>query len=349
MKKKIEIFKQFIKRVLFIRLDALGDVLLSTPLLTAIKQNYPDWKIDALVSDYTKPVLENCPMINELKVVEPHWKMPDSLTYFKNLAGEAYDLSVAQSPTAWSYLASYLAGASNRMGIVYRERPISVFLADSFLTNPIYYEIRKSLASGEKIPHEIEMGLDMARYLELEIKSDDIYLELGQEDEKFAASTFIKWKWSKLDTIIAIHLSKKWMTHEFGIHNFRRILNDLQNAIPNLRVVFTFGPGEKDLGLEFGRTFHGKDSIKILGEMTIHQWAALLKLCKLVVTMDTSATHVASSQKTKVLVIYDPKDYDLNSQQFAPWKVENIKLKHGMPLRLADQIVESTKSLLGMK
>jgi ADP-heptose:LPS heptosyltransferase len=348
MKEKNKILRQFVKKIILIRLDALGDLILSTPLLMAIRQNEPDWAIDALVTDYTKPVIENLPIIRELKVIQPQWGIPDSLPYFQSLAGETYDLSIAQSPTFYTYLASYLVKAINRIGIVYRERPLSAFAADSFLTNPISYEIRKKLASGERIPHEVEIGLDIARFLEMEVKSDDLYLTPGSNDERFAAATFTKWRWSKGDKIMAIHLSHKWMTHEFGIHNFRRIINDLQGIIPNLRVLFTFGPGERDLGLEFGKTFHEKESIKTLGEMTIFQWAALLKQCNLVLTADTAATHVASSQKVSTIVVYDPKDYEINSQQFAPWKVQNVKLKHGMPLRLAEQIVHSVKSLLGV-
>src|ERR1700722_7016341 len=84
------------KRILIIRLTALGDVLLATPLLRALRKAFPDAEIDWLVEGYLRPLL----------IANPHLSraLPDSPWGHERLREKRYDLIIDlqnKLRTAW--------------------------------------------------------------------------------------------------------------------------------------------------------------------------------------------------------------------------------------------------------
>ena len=54
------------EKILIVRTDRIGDLILSTPVAEALKQKFPQAQIDFLVAPYTSPILKNDPFINEI-------------------------------------------------------------------------------------------------------------------------------------------------------------------------------------------------------------------------------------------------------------------------------------------
>src|SRR5574341_2537558 len=86
---------QFIKlrgdeKVLVIRTDRIGDLVLTTPLVQVLKQNYPRLKFSALVSDYSQPILELNPYLDEVIT----YSTADRNTFFKTLPPKHFALAI---------------------------------------------------------------------------------------------------------------------------------------------------------------------------------------------------------------------------------------------------------------
>jgi len=342
--KREEIIYQTVKKILHIRLDRVGDVILSTPLLRAIYDNWKDREVHCLVTPYTREVLEECPYVSEIKIFSNKWSIGERLSFLNQLKKEEYDLVIAHSPTSFTYFTAFFTRAQHRIGYVYTERPITAKLVNMALTDPIPLNIRERLASGKKIPHEVEQGLLIAEKLGLKPKSRDLYLKPDDSDFKYVEKKIKKWFWEK-KRIFGIHLSNKWLSIGWEVKHFHRLVNELQIKWKNSYILFTYGSYEIDIGREIQAYYKKKNSVQAVWDLSIKQWAAMLKKCSFLITPDTGAVHVAASQKVPVIAIYHPDNYDLNSQQWAPWRVKNKKLVKKAPLQLIHEIIDAISEL----
>lgn len=345
--KKEEIIYQTVRKILHIRLDRLGDVILSTPLLRALYDNWKDREVHSLVTPYTREVLEECPYVSEIKVFSNKWNIGERLNFLNQLKKENYDLVIAHSPTSFTYFTTFFTKAQHRIGYVYEERPIVAKFVKMALTDPIMLDIRARLASGKKIPHEVEQGLMIAKKLGLKPKSRDLFLKPADGDFKHVEKMMKKWLWTK-KKIFGIHLSNKWLALGWEVKHFHRLVNEIQRKWKGSYVLFTYGSYEIDIGREIHEYYKNKTTVQAVWDLSIKQWAVMLKKCDFLITTDTAAVHVAASQKVPVIVIYHPDNYELNSQQWAPWRVKNKKLVRKSPVQLINEIVNSISELEDM-
>lgn len=341
---------QFVKKVLHIRMDRLGDLILSTPLLRAINDNWKDRQVEvhSLVTPYTREVLVDCPYVDEIKTFSEKWGLMERLNFFNQLKKEHFDLVIAHSPTTWTYIAAFMSGAPHRIGYVYKERPLTAKLINYALTDCIELDIRERLAAGQKVPHEVEQGFMIAEHLGLQIKNRDLFLKPSAEDTKYAKDLFKKWLWASGKKVFGIHLSNKWLKLGWEVKHFTRLVTDLQNKWKGSYIIFTYGSYEVDIGREVQGIYQNNPAVNCVWDVSTKQWASLLKTCSFLITTDTGAVHVAASQKVPTIVIYDPDNYELNSQQWAPWRVKNKKLVQKAPIQLINEILANLESLESM-
>ena len=340
-----EIVYQYVRKILHIRLDHLGDLILSTPLLTAIHDNWPDKEIYSLVTPYNQEVVRGCPYINDVLVYSHKWGYMKQVQFLLGLKQYNFDMVIAHSPTMKSYVAAYLTGAMHRIGLYYEERPMVVKLINFLLTDPIPLNNREKLEAGEKVPHEVETSISIAEHMGLTVKNRDLYLEPTKKDMKYAVDRLKGWHWKPGRKIVGIHISEKWFRNGWTIKHFYNMAGNIQKKWPKAYVLFTYGSKEGDIGREIAKFYQTSQTIECAWDLSVKQWAALIKACSFFVSTDTGAVHVAASQKIPTVVVYAGNDYNLNSQQFAPWRVKNKKIKQTAPQELINQILAALGEL----
>ena len=147
------------------QLDHLGDAVLSTPLIAALRAAYPDAAIDVLASPSNHEVFEADPEINEVKVASRTWfeRRPDRwglVTAVWNLGwslrGVGYDLGIDVRGDVLSVLVLTLAGIPRRLG--WAMGGGAFLLTDVAPWIPRRHEVRSRLALLERlgiIPDEL--------------------------------------------------------------------------------------------------------------------------------------------------------------------------------------------------
>ncbi len=105
-------------RILVIRPDRIGDVVLSTPVLVSLRAAKPTWKIAMLVRPIIAPLLEGHPAIDELLTLDtndkPSWKNTAPLAGF--LRQKKFDAALHLYSDFWVSLAVWRAGVPVRIG-----------------------------------------------------------------------------------------------------------------------------------------------------------------------------------------------------------------------------------------
>ena len=109
---------QDIKKILFIRIDRIGDIILSTPTLKALKEAYPQSKITVLASPSNNPLIFNNPNVDHIVVYDRRGRLIDRIRVIRKLRESGFDLAIApyadyELETA---LIAFFSGAKNRVG-----------------------------------------------------------------------------------------------------------------------------------------------------------------------------------------------------------------------------------------
>ena len=293
------------KRILIVRTDRIGDVLLSTPVIKALRDNYPVAYIAMMVSPYAKDIVEGNPFLDEVIIYDKdakHKSWLRSIKFARNLKKKRFDLAIILHPTNRVHLVTFFAGIRRRVGY---GRKLGFLLTD---------RIKHTKQSGEK--HELEYALDLVRYLGIEPQEKALIFPIKPESEIWVEELFKEEGIKKGDRLLAIHPaascpSKIWPNERFAEVGDRLIKKY------GFKVLMIAGPRDLGLAASVIKRMH-QAAINLSGKASISQLASLLKRCSLFISNDSGPVHIAASVGTPVISIFGRKQKGLNPVRWGP-------------------------------
>lgn len=277
-------------RILIIQLRRIGDVLLTTPVLSYLKRVFPEATLDFLVEPAAKTVLENNPHINTVLIYD----RTRSIAEIKRLRVAKYDVVIDFMNNPRTAYITGLSGARWRVGFKSRFRSLFYNVAMPDTKIPEYVPRRKLRLieywlkkMGQSIPP-------------LHIIRPQLFLSL--EDERFADD------WRKKENIGAKPYTIIIPTHRHPIRRWRK--EGFRDVALHLateaghHVFFAWGPGEEDL-IQDIRSGH-EDKLGMLPLTTLRQFGAIAKGARLAVTNDSGLMHIAVAVECPTVTIYGP-------------------------------------------
>ncbi|MDP8298645.1 MAG: lipopolysaccharide heptosyltransferase II [Candidatus Tantalella remota] len=283
------------RNIVIFKMSSLGDIILATPSIRAIRKRYPTAVIKMLVDVKFRELLDNCPYLDE--VITCDFKHRDKGLGFLRLAGrlrsEDFDMSIDLQNNRRSHLLGFLSAARERYG--YDNGKYS-FLLNRKISLP-----RKSV---EPVEHQgYVLGL-------LGITSMEKYLELwpGKEAEEWA-DAFLAGSWLKKDQkLIAVSLSasRRWSTKNWGTSSMLE-LTDRLAAEHGIRVVLVGAGEDRKIAADFLKKTNAKP-INAVGKTSAAQLPALIERCDVLLTGDSAPMHAAAAVGTPFVVIFGPTD-----------------------------------------
>ncbi|MGH2516406.1 MAG: glycosyltransferase family 9 protein, partial [Ktedonobacterales bacterium] len=265
-----------VQRILVVRLDLLGDVVLSLPAVRALKRAYPDARIDMLVLRSTADILRAEPEVARVHTFDPSaWRRPtgllkprtwhDARALLRELRGARYDLALSVSGDIASILAR-LSGARRRFG--YADEAYRHFLTDT-------------LPGGryQAHQHEVRYVLALAAAAGGIVAPGDERLSLHVQPDatRFMAEQLRQWREQTelRGPVVAIHAgarngqAKRWPTAHFATLA-DRLVRELDALI-----VLTGAPNEEPLARAIVRRTQ-RPVLNLTGRTTIPELVALL-------------------------------------------------------------------------
>ncbi|MBN2366328.1 MAG: lipopolysaccharide heptosyltransferase II, partial [Calditrichaeota bacterium] len=109
--------------ILLVRTDRIGDVILTTPSISLLRENYPSARISFLTRNYTKPLLEHHRDLDNIIVYDPEQRHKGIRGLFKlaqDLKNQDIDLAILFHPLPALALALFMASIPHRAGTGYR-------------------------------------------------------------------------------------------------------------------------------------------------------------------------------------------------------------------------------------
>jgi ADP-heptose:LPS heptosyltransferase len=278
------------KRILLIRLKGIGDVILSTPLLRALKKKFPSTELHFLTRSFCAPILKNNPRVDRL-IVHPEKSAPfkEKLKFLTRLRDPHYDwvLDLAAEPrSAWLTL---VTGAPLRAGYAFRFREFA------FTHKIPKNKIRK---------YQGEINLDIIRYLGVpdDGNQTEIFLEDGEQRWAADAWATLKEK-GKLKLKVGLNPTGAWESKRWPLDHWRRLAALIHDRW-GIQPVLCGGPGDKKI-LEEVR-WGIEEKVLLMPETDLLQAAAFISGMDLLIGNDGTPQHIAQTFGVKSLTLCGP-------------------------------------------
>jgi heptosyltransferase-2 len=293
------------KRILIVRTDRIGDVLLSTPVIKALRDKYPCAYIAMMVSAYAKDIVDGNPYLDQVIIYDKdgkHRSWARSMKFATRLKKKKFDLAVILHPTNRLHLVSFFAGIPRRIGY---DLKLGFLLTD---------RIKHTKQFGKK--HELEYSLDLIRYLGIEPKDKNLFMPIRQESEAEVEELFRQEGINKSDRLLAIHPGASCPSKIWPNERFTQVADRLAEKY-GFKVLVIAGP--KDITKAEKVIEIMKHSvINLAKKISVSQLASVLKRCQLFISNDSGPVHIASSVGTPVISIFGRNQKGLSPVRWGP-------------------------------
>ena len=310
-------------RILLIRPDHLGDLVLTTPILAALREHVPDAHITMMIGPWSSEVVARHPALDQLiacpfpgfqrapqKPLAPYTLL---LQTAQQLRRANYDLAINLRPDFWWGAALiYLAGIPRRVGYVIQP-------GVPFLTHTLpFVQPEHATVSNLRLT---SVGLQALSYPALAepYTSERYPLHFAPSENERA------WVKERLEQaaipaelpLVVLHPGTGAAVKLWRNAAWAHCLNTLAQIAPTqARAVLTGSQQERPMLEEIAREMETPPLL--LTAMTVGQLAALLGRAQLVLGVDSGPLHLAVAQGTPTLQLFGPTDERI----FGPWGMQ---------------------------
>lgn len=293
-------------RILVARPDRIGDVILSTPVIAALKAHYPHAHITFLVRDFVAPLVRNIPNVDAVFVYDPSGRHAGVTGFFRlmeELKAQRFQISIVLHSVFKLAAALYGVGVSNRIG------PLSKI--HSYLFYNRGSRQRRSLVEM----HEADYNLQLLRKLGIRTGSHQIPSQIAVSDERktwakewLESQGWIRDAANGRKRLVVVHPGMGGSALNWPENYYVDLIRALKKEGHD--VLVTGGPEEgyllERIKIQAAKT---DDVVIVYGGSTsgpVDQLAALFQEADLVVAPSTGPLHVAVALGKPVVTFYPP-------------------------------------------
>lgn len=296
------------RRILVIRLDLIGDLVLSMTVVRALKRTYPGAEIDLLALPSSAQIVKDDPDLSNVIPYDPNaWRRPKALVQGRNwrnafsvihrLRSRRYDIAVSVFGN-WAAMLAVASGAQRRVGFGRESYP-------GFMTDSV---AGRHWQPGERL-HEVDYCLKLAQAAGAVITSDDriprLFVAKSAQDE--LNMLLHDHGIGQGKPLIACHVaSNNGQSKRWPIPYWATLLDRLAREW-GAQVVLTGAPGDLALIERVTRRME-QTAFNLAGKTSLPQLAALLQRADVMISGDSGPMHIAAAVGTPLIAIHGPTD-----------------------------------------
>lgn len=281
------------KRILIVKLSALGDIVLISPSIRALKKRFPYATLSVLTSPRYRELFKNCSDIDHIHTYDKDGSVFSFLQMVWKLRRCRFDIVIDFQNTFRTHTAILLIGAKKTIG--YKRKCGNLFLTDS---------ITPELKPIDPISHQFKL------LALLGIEREDERVEFwSNEDDRRAVDNFLKRHHiTNGERLVAVCPggSPRWMTKRWPKERFAELVRELTGAY-GAKVILVGGDDNRDLK-EYFKEHAQVPYIDAIGETSITQLGELIRKCKLLITGDSAPLHIAAGCAVPFVALFGPTD-----------------------------------------
>ena len=315
---------QHARKLLCVRLDSAGDVLMTTPALRALKESQQDCHLTLLTSPSGAQAARLVPVIDDVIEFTAPWMKPRGAEpvadreLINRVAAGAFDGAIvftvySQNPLPAAYLC-YLAGVRRCLAHS-RENPYR--LLSDWVPEP---------EPQQRVRHEVRRQLELVATIGAVPRSESLSLEVPGTARRSAAAALSTLRVPRDGPLVVAHVGATAPSRRYPPQRFAEAL-DLVVEEQRAHVVLTGDASEVEL-VENVRGAMRSSAYTLAGCLDFAELCAVIEAADVLVSNNTAPAHIASAVGTPVVDLYA-----LTNPQHGPWQVPHRVLNHDVPCR----------------
>ncbi len=291
MSAEVAISTQNLKSILIIQLRRLGDVLMITPAIRALRLAYPNARIDVLTERPSQQLLENNPYITEIISVPAKRTLRENFALTLRLRKKHYDLAIDFNGLPSSAILSKISGSKHTLGINHRGRGL-------------LYSLRIPFPASK---YSAQNKIDMLSSLGISTSQCGLDFFVSQQDKQWAKQTLSALGVQDTDFLVTLSPVSRQPYKVWPAQNFAAVADYLVKKF-GARILFVFGPGEECFVNDVKKHMHTNALSTDYPMPSLGQTKALFEHAKLHIGNDNGPAHFAIAAGIAVITIFgEPK------------------------------------------
>jgi len=315
------------RNLLAVRLDSMGDVLMTTPALSAIRRSLPHARISLLTSSAGAEAARGSDMVDSILEYAAPWTGPLSAAgnpesdnrFIERLAVQGFDAAIIFTVCTQSALpaalACRLAGIPLRLAHC-RENPYALLT---------HWVPETDLTLGIA-RHEVQRQLDLVAHVGFHTSDTLLRMQWTEDDKVGMQHALARSGASANVPTIVVHPGASAASRRYPAERFGIIANALQQRT-GWQIVFTGSADEVGL-IDAAMAHMESPAFSLAGTLTLGAMAALLSGARLLLCNNTGPAHIAAATQTPSVVLYAQ-----TNPQHTPWQTPSRVLTHDVPCR----------------
>ncbi len=329
-----------VENILIVRLDAIGDMILTSGFLREVRANFPRARITLICSPLTYSIVELCPYVNEVLTFDKDkfsGNFPDVLERLVEFCKEKLwqkHYQIAFSPQWGSdnlhaLLLCWLSGARERIGYgvnPYRGWDFEYSEEDAARDN---FLLTKNIVSPRSAVAEIEKCFYLLEATGFKVNSNHVELFYGAADLIRARELLKDISCKK----ILLGIGAGGGSRKYPVEKYLPALKEL--AKKDLVFVIVGGKAELEDAAYLEKNLSRGKVLNLVGKTTLRETEAIISQTDYYLGNDTGVMHMAAAEKISCLVLYrEARDKENISRGtfsefacFSPWQTNSVILR----------------------
>ncbi|KPK39194.1 MAG: hypothetical protein AMJ78_08875 [Omnitrophica WOR_2 bacterium SM23_29] len=294
------------KNILLIRTDRIGELLLTTPAMRAMRGAFPKAKIAVIVNPFSADVVEGSPYVGSIIKFDVEGIKRNFIKrfiFFKAIKQSGFDLVVIFNPNKFFNILTFLAGIPVRVGY---DRKWGFLLSHKM-------KDRKYLC--EK--HEVEYDLDLVGLIGVDTDNKLPYFPLSDKAEEVTKGIFEDNSLAADDLLVAVHPAASNPDKMWPLDRFAQVSDKLIDEF-GAKIIFIGGREEANI-TEAVKSKMKNNVLDLTGALSIKELGSILKRCKLLISNDSGPVHIAAAVGTPTIVLFGEDRPGGSSKRWGPY------------------------------
>ncbi|MCE2413105.1 glycosyltransferase family 9 protein [Candidatus Poribacteria bacterium] len=313
------------QKILLIRLSSLGDVVLTTPAIRAVRAHFSDAYIAMLVGKQSADVLRENPHLDEIITFDRLAKNKDTremLRTVRVLRERKFTLAIDLQRKFRTELLMYFSGAADRVG------------------KGVLCTVRV-LEQGNK--HATAHYFDLLHAVGIPAVDQKLELFLAESERTDASQRFDAAGVTQTGLKVGVFPGAGWKLREWMPDRFATIGDRLVRHF-NTEILIFGGQKEAELVHTVANLMDAR-AVPFAGNLQVRELAACIEKCDLFLTNDTGPMHIAAAVGTPTVSLFGPG----NHIRFQPLGGLHQTLRHDVPCSPCKQFTDKCKDNICMK
>jgi heptosyltransferase-2 len=282
-----------IKRLLIRSTNWIGDAVMTSPAVRAVRSNFPDVRISMLAKPWVAPIFAHSPHVDDIIIYEAggrHTGVNGTIRLARELRRYRFDAAILLQNAIEAALIAFMAGIPARIGFDTDARKL-------LLTHPV------PCTKAIKSIHQTGYYLKMLEGAGLVAGSQALELRVGVQDRQQAERTLSAGGITPGRRVIGLNPSatfgpaKQWFPERFAA------LGDRLAKSHDAAILIFGGPSDRKLGRSIVKMMKSP-AVDLSGRTSLGEAMALIDRCDAFVTNDSGLMHVAAALSTPLVAIF---------------------------------------------